>query len=144
MWRILIAMSTLIAMPLPVSAATCLGYGTVSLAGRLAHQTYPGPPDYESVAKGDAPRVIWVLLLDRPLCVIDPNPRYPHAHDELEVQLALTADRYATYQGWVGEQVVVSGKLRPGGARYQKRLVLMAGGIKRAQVPRQRRKKVPG
>jgi hypothetical protein len=43
----------------PVSlAARCLYYGDVSLTGRLIQQTYPGPPDFESVTKGDQPLVI--------------------------------------------------------------------------------------
>lgn len=135
MWRILIVIGVLSAIPRPASvAAACLEYELVSLSGRLVRQTYPGPPDFESVTKGDEPQVIWVLLLDSRICVVDSDPRYPREYNEREVQLVLEADRYAQYRNLVGEKVTATGKLLHGGARYQKRLVLAASEIKRTRV----------
>jgi hypothetical protein len=135
MWRILIVIGVLSAIPRPaLAAAPCLEYEIVSLFGTLVRQTYPGPPDYESVTKGDEPRVIWVLLLDRRICVVDSNPRYPREYNEREVQLVLGADQYAQYRNLLGAKVIATGKLLHGGARYQKRLVLTASEIKRTRV----------
>jgi hypothetical protein len=122
---ILIMTSVLSAMPWRTSdAAGCLRYDFVSLTGTLVRQTYPGPPDYESVAKGDEPLVIWVLQLDQSICVADPDPRYPREYYEREVQLVVTPDQYARYKNLLGRKVIANGKLLHGGARYDKRLVL--------------------
>ena len=135
MWRILIVIGVLSAVPrLALAAAPCLEYEIVSLSGTLVRQTYPGPPDYESVTKGDEPQVVWVLLLDRRICVVDSNPRYPREYNEREVQLVLAADQYVQYRNLLGEKVIATGKLLHGGARYQKRLVLTASEIKRRLV----------
>lgn len=135
MWRILIVIGILSAAPRPaLVAAPCLEYEIVSLPGTLVRQTYPGPPDYESVTKGDEPQVIWVLLLARRICVVDSNPRYPKEYNEKEVQLVPGADQYVQYRNLLGEKVIATGKLLHGGARYQKRLVLTASEIKRTGV----------
>src|SRR5215510_10424179 len=59
----------------PVVAQGCLTYGasTVVLRGTIRGHTFPGPPNYESVAKGDAPEVAWVLHLSKPICVSASN-----------------------------------------------------------------------
>ena len=54
----------------PAAAATCLGYGEpVTVRGVLTRRTFPGPPNYESVRRGDAAETFLVLRLDRPVCV---------------------------------------------------------------------------
>lgn len=45
----------------------------VSISGHLAHQTFAGPPNYESVRRGDAREVMLVLHLTRALCVRAPG-----------------------------------------------------------------------
>ena len=54
-----------------VAAQSCLSYESngVKLAGRIKIMTFPGPPNYESVEKGDQPEVAWVLRLGKPVCV---------------------------------------------------------------------------
>ena len=118
--------------------AECLRYGVVSLTGRLVQQTYPGPPDYESVTKGDEPLVIWVLLLDRGTCVAGSYSGYPSAYREREIQIVLGTDQYvaapeyAQYRYLLGDRITVTGSLLPGGARYEKRLVVVPDQIKLA------------
>jgi len=136
MWRFLAVVAFLCALSRPAAAVACLEYDTVSLSGRIVRQTYPGPPDFESTTKGDEPQVIWVLLLDRWVCVVDPDPRLPREYDEHEVQLVLAPDQYRQYQHLLGKKVIATGKLLPGGARYDKRLVLTASDIKSARVER--------
>lgn len=120
-------------------AAACPRYGAVTLTGRLVQQTYPGPPDYESVTRADEPLVIWVLQLDRGICVDGSNSSDPSAYNEREVQLVLGTGQYAgsrqygPYRQLLGVKVTVTGTLLPGGARYNKRLVLAADDIRRAR-----------
>ena len=90
----------------------------------MVRQTYPGPPDYESVTKGDEPRVIWVLLVEQPICVVDSDPRYPREHYKREVQLVVQPERREQYKKLLGKKVTATGKLMPGGAKYDKPLVL--------------------
>src|SRR5437870_9835899 len=42
----------------------------VSLTGRLIRRTLPGPPNYQSIARGDRPQVADLLILDAPICTI--------------------------------------------------------------------------
>jgi len=53
------------------AADVCLTYepSTVSLRGVVKAEEFPGPPNYESVAKGDAPEKVWILALASPVCV---------------------------------------------------------------------------
>lgn len=96
----------------------------MTLTGTLVRQTYPGPPDYEDVTKGDEPRVIWVLLLEPGICVVDPDARYPREHYQREIQLVVRSDQYTLYRSLLGKRIDVTGDLRRGGARDDKRLVL--------------------
>ena len=120
-------------------AAACLRYGAVTLTGRLVQQTYPGAPDYESVTRADEPLVIWVLQLDRGICVDASNSSDPGANNEREIQLVLGTDQYAgsrqygPYRQLLGSKITVTGTLLPGGARYNKRLVLAADDIRKAR-----------
>lgn len=140
-WRILTAVALLSATSWSGAvAADCLRYGTVNLTGRLVRQIYPGPPDYESVTKGDEPRVIWVLQLDRGICIAGSDSSYPSAYSEREIQLVLGTDQYARahpyaqYRHLLGEKITVTGRLLPGGARYEKRFVVAPHEIKRARL----------
>ena len=121
-------------------AADCLQYGVVSVTGRLVQQTYPGPPDYASVTKGDEARVIWILQLDRGVCVAGAESSYPSAYSEREIQLVLGTDQYtqaaqyAPYRHLLGKRINVTGRLMAGGARYEKRFVIAPKEIKRART----------
>jgi Domain of unknown function (DUF4431) len=115
-------------------AAHCLEYEPVSLYGTVVRQTYAGPPDYESVTSGDKPLVIWVLLPDQPVCVVDSNPRYPREYNEEEIQLLLSAEQYKQYANLLGKKVIVSGNLQHGGGRHYKRLVIAANDIRGTHV----------
>lgn len=49
----------------------CVSYepDVVVLKGTIRRHTFPGPPNYESVAKGDLAETVWLLHLTRPICV---------------------------------------------------------------------------
>ncbi len=140
MHQLVIAVLLLSATAWPASlAAECLHYGDVRLTGRLVQQTYPGPPDFESVTKGDEPLVIWILQLDYGVCVVSGNSSYPSAYNEREVQLVLGNDpyarteRYEPYRHLLGQRIVVTGRLLPGGGKYEKRFVIASHAIDRAR-----------
>jgi hypothetical protein len=98
----------------PVSlAARCLYYGDVSLTGRLIQQTYPGPPDFESVTKGDQPLVIWLLQLDERVCIVSSSASYPNVYN----------------RHLLGKRVAVTGRLLPGGGKYEKPQVITARSV---------------
>jgi hypothetical protein len=79
-----------------VSAAeACLSYtNRIGLTGRLVQRTYPGPPNYESVARGDRPEKVWLLVLAEPVCMAqdktDRDGMSPAIARIAEVQLSAT------------------------------------------------------
>jgi hypothetical protein len=134
--RIMLVAAVFAALPRPTTAASqCVGYGAASLAGTLVRQTYPGPPDYESVTKGDEPRVIWVLLLDERACMYS-DSTYTSRYGEREVQLALDPDQYTQYRQFLNKQLIVTGVLVRGGVRDEKRLVLIVNEMRKAPAIR--------
>jgi|SRR5580658_620383 hypothetical protein len=96
--------------------ATCLSYepSVVKLEGTLTKKTFPGPPNYESVSKGDRPETYWILNLERPVCV-DQDPTDADVNGAQKnvsiVQLVVDPKVYQTRAGLVGTRVVVTGKL---------------------------------
>lgn len=104
--------------------ADCLQYGANSVSGTLVRETHAGPPDYRSVPGGDKPVVIWVLLLDEWICVVDPDSRIPHEYDEREVQLLLREFQHERYRNFLGRKVTVTGDLRHSHGGYKRLLVV--------------------
>jgi hypothetical protein len=113
----------LVALPAAALEFTCLQYGPIEIAGTIVQHTYAGPPDYESVTKGDRPVTVWKLQLDERICV-DANTRYPREAIQVEIELALTPEQYRQYRPLLGQRVRVTGELRHGGANHQKPLVI--------------------
>lgn len=109
----------------PVAAA-CLHYGDVNLTGRLVQQTYPGPPDFESVTKGDQPLVIWILQLDTGVCIVTSDASHPNTYNEREIQLVIGTE----YRHLLGKKIAVTGRLLPGGGKYEKPFVVTSPAIK--------------
>jgi len=137
MRKLLLAAFLLAATAWPASLlARCLYYGDVSLTGRLVQQTYAGPPDFESVTKGDAPLVIWILQLDEGVCIVTYDASHPNTYNEREIQVVLGTDqyartrRYSDYRHLLGKRIAVTGRLLPGGAQYEKPFVIAPREIK--------------
>lgn len=96
------------------SAQNCLAYETdgVRLTGTISKKTFPGPPNYESIRRGDEPETYWILHLARPICTT------ASADDDAErgvtdIQLILTPKQYALYKKFIGRKarLTVTGKL---------------------------------
>ena len=94
----------------------CLSYepAVVTLSGTLVRKTFPGPPNYKSVKKGDRPETSWFLDLPESVCVNedkaepDLNPKQSAVR---EIQLVLQPQQYAEHKSLVGTRVNATGTL---------------------------------
>jgi hypothetical protein len=123
-----------------VSAQSCLSYETdgVKLTGKIKRMTFPGPPNFESVKKGDQPEVAWILRLDKPICVkADQSNEFDEAENNVtDIQLALAQGAEAKWRAFVRNRVpvVVTGKLFHAHTGHHHTAVLMeVADIKRRQ-----------
>lgn len=110
----------------------CLSYdpATVTLRGRLSRKIFAGPPNYESVKKGDAPETYWILHLTRPICVSGEEPE----KNVSDIQLFLSEEQYAQHKDLLGKRVVVNGKLWHASTGHHHTSVLLnVAGIKIAR-----------
>jgi hypothetical protein len=96
------------------SAQNCLSYENdgVQLSGTISKKTFPGPPNYESIEKGDEPETYWVLHLAKPVCTTASGDNDAEAN-VTDLQLILTQKQYSLYRESVGDQgrATVTGKL---------------------------------
>jgi len=97
-------------------ADSCYHYrpASVSLTGRLIQRTLPGPPNYQSIARGDRPQVADLLILDHPICTIgdykdSPNTDAFQGQDTIQVRRTETTWR--DVRRLTGRRVVVTGTL---------------------------------
>src|SRR5690242_5751297 len=100
----------------PGVADSCYHYrpASVSLTGRLIQRTLPGPPNYQSIARGDRPQVVDLLILDAPICTIpdykdSPNTDAFQGQDTIQVRRAESTWR--DVQRLTGRRVEVTGTL---------------------------------
>ena len=109
---------------------TCLQYepAHVALRGVIRRVTFPGPPNYESVARGDAAETCWLLELDRVACMdATPNDEINAAQSNIRrVQLVLDGEHdYSQYRQLVGEHVEAMGYLFAGHTGHHHTEVLL-------------------
>lgn len=96
--------------------AGCLSYepSVVTLEGKLTQKTFPGPPNYANIHKGDAPETYWFLSLEHPVCV-DEDPTSEHVNNAQKevrlVQLVVDQQIYKRSTGLIGKHVVTTGTL---------------------------------
>lgn len=112
-----------------VKSEECLSYkpAKVRLTGTLVERTFPGPPEFESIEKGDEPEARWILKLTKPVCV-NANEEYDidfvSETDITAVQLALLRE-YARYKHLVNKKVIAEGTLFHRTTGYDFTTVLM-------------------
>jgi hypothetical protein len=98
-----------------LAARRTVTYGPkVKLTGRLSAQVFPGPPNYESVKKGDAPERAYLLHLDAPVDVVGKaqNEFDQPQRNLRDFQLAPTSDAlFTSARRMVGRRVSVTGTL---------------------------------
>src|SRR6266550_392246 len=100
----------------PGVADSCYHYrpAPVSLTGRLIQRTLPGPPNYQSIARGDRPQVVDLLILDAPICTLadykdSPNTDAFQGQDTIQVRR--TESAWRDVRRLTGSRVVVTGTL---------------------------------
>lgn len=99
----------------------------MSLSGKLVSETFPGPPNYESVAKGNPPEIYWILLLEKPVCVDgvdDLGQGQVEARVE-RIQLVLTPELQKEYRASVGSFVDVTGMFMAAASGHHHTKVLL-------------------
>ena len=112
MKRLLLIAATLTVL-CAAAAAHCLDYepSVVVLSGTLVRQTFPGPPNYESVARGDSAEQIWILRLRKGICVNVADHFDIHEAGQKQIQLVLEPEFYQRFRNFVGKGVTVTGTL---------------------------------
>ena len=94
---------------------TCLHYrGRIFIGGILTRQTFPGPPSYESIARGDTPEIYYVLKVRPSTCVLgdSSDPDEPAIKTVTDVQLMLTGrDQYILLEHLIDKPIRLSGML---------------------------------
>ena len=98
------------------AASTCLPYepALVELTGVLERRDYAGPPNYESIERGDAKETTWLLHLDRQACTEDNGDSSQAARlGLLRMQLVFNpaARAYDKYRPLMGKHIVARGSL---------------------------------
>jgi hypothetical protein len=87
----------------------------VELMGVVEAQTFPGPPNYESIQKGDSVEKSWYLRLFRPVMIIADNPPtdlgWKTERGVRVLQMAIDYNRFPRGKLVVGKKVRVKGKL---------------------------------
>ena len=87
----------------------------VSLTGRLMQRRMPGPPHYDSFARGDRPELVDFLILDAPICTLadykgdSPNSDAFQGQDTIQVRR--TGSTWQEVRRLTGRRVVVTGTL---------------------------------
>jgi len=111
----LLAMALLVVGCVPVTAQKCFEYGpTVSLTGRLSSQVFPGPPNYQSIRRGDRKETALLLGLVQTICTTGNDPQgFDVPETEVrQVQLAITKEaHWKIARRLVGKHVTVTGTL---------------------------------
>ena len=114
--RLLILICLLAAGFSTASGQNCLEYGpSVSLTGSLSTRVFAGPPNYESIKRGDRTETAIILTLATPVCLTAGDPANSFDVPETnvrEVQLLITnPSHWKTLKRLRGKPVIISGTL---------------------------------
>jgi len=121
----------LLTMP-PTTGQTCVSYwpDQVVLKGKIRRHTFAGPPNYESVAKGDRAERVWLLHLAQPICV-SANAEWEKEADVSDIQLVI--EKYD--KALVGRQVVATGTLyRAHTGHHHTKVLLTVSSIRKSSA----------
>ena len=103
---------TLILLFLLTTTQTCVSYepDTVVLKGTIRQHTFPGPPNYESVAKGDRAERVLLLHLAEPICV-SASSEWEKETGVSDLQLVFINNHSRFGKSLAGRKVAVTGTL---------------------------------
>ncbi|MRW90649.1 DUF4431 domain-containing protein [Duganella sp. FT80W] len=94
--------------------SSCLKYEpeTVTIIGKLHRETFPGPPNFESVANGDEAETGFYLSLESPICTVGDGGADQVPFDSVrEIQLVLNEKQYAILRPKLGSIVTLQGNI---------------------------------
>lgn len=80
----------------------------VTLSGTLVRTVFPGPPNYESVERGDRPETYWTLNTKDPIKCAKGSADWGKKD---QFQLIVSGDFYKENEKYLGSKVSVTGKL---------------------------------
>lgn len=93
----------------------CFEYGPrVAITGTLRRMTFPGPPNFDDVKRGDRPETGFYVQLDTPICAAAANDGAIDHEARVNVTLVetvLNEREYARYRSLVGTRVSAEGVL---------------------------------
>lgn len=114
--------------------ARCLTYEPtqVSLDGKLTTRSVPGPPGYVSIARGDHPETIAILVLDAPICVTADNASSNNAKGYTQITEVQLVMPKGSYTHLVDKQIRVTGTLSAARSRHHRTPVVMSVKAKRS------------
>ncbi len=115
-------------------AAQCVEYEPkiVTLSGTLVRETHAGPPNYESIRRGDKAETIWVVRLSKPICVTGTDDINVREDNQREVQLVLEPEQFKKYRKLIGHRVIATGSLfHSHTGHHHKQLLLTTSVIRR-------------
>ena len=100
----------------------------VSVQGIIERDTFPGPPNYESIKGGDEIEVYWILILTLPIYVKGTPGDDINASESnvTKVQLVVQPKQYNSYRNLIGHKVTVTGTLFHSISGHHKTKVLIS------------------
>jgi len=112
------------------AAQKCFEYGPpVTFTGKLLSKIAPGPPNYESIRKGDQKETVILLTLAQPFCTTGNDPAGVDVPEKglRDLQLAITKDEdWPAIRRLKGKRVTVSGTLFHAHTGHHRTRVLMS------------------
>lgn len=115
-------------LALGAAQAACLHYEPtqVRISGTLVRQTFPGPPNFASVARGDTAETGYYLKTVKPLCTTaHPYEEASSYQNQHLVQLVLSTGQYRQLRPKLGQMVNLKGTLFDSSTGHHHTSVLM-------------------
>ncbi|WP_371865279.1 DUF4431 domain-containing protein [Duganella aquatilis] len=85
---------------------------TVAVIGKLHRETFPGRPNFESVANGDEAETGFYLSLESPICTVGGSGADQVSFESVrKIQLVLNEKQYAFLRPKLGTKVILQGQL---------------------------------
>jgi hypothetical protein len=98
----------------------------MSVIGTLEQHTYPGLPNFQSIARGDEPESGWYLRLATPLCITGNLSEFNTTMASVRVvQVSGSSAEFRRFRQLQGQRISIRGTLfEPGTAHWHTKLAL--------------------
>jgi hypothetical protein len=110
----LIMIALWLASPLARTAECVVENDEVSVVGSLSRETFAGPPNYESVDRGDKAETVWILTLREPLTLCPVAARNGEAHTLGSInrfQLVIYGEQRGLKQALIARYASIRGRI---------------------------------